>query len=94
MKGIKKLLFLLVISVTSINLALASVNINTAGPSALSNGLKGVGLKKAQAIVAYRKAHGPFHSVAGLERVKGIGPKTVQRNRNNMTTGHASAKKK
>ena len=35
--------------------------------------LKGLGKKRAQAIVSYRQAHGAFKSVAGLVKVKGIG---------------------
>jgi len=38
--------------------------------------LKGIGLKKAQAIVAYRQQMGAFKSVSELINVKGIGAKT------------------
>ena len=66
-------------------LALAApVNVNTAGPSELSSSIKGVGPKKAEAIVDYRKEHGPFHSVAELAKVKGIGPATIEKNRDNL----------
>ena len=40
--------------------------------------LPGVGPAKARRILAYRQRH-PFRTVAELARVKGIGPKTVQR---------------
>ena len=33
--------------------------------------------KQAAAIVAHRAKHGPFESLAALEQVDGIGPKTV-----------------
>jgi competence protein ComEA len=60
-----------------------AVNINTADAQALTK-LKGVGAKKAEAIVAYRKANGAFKTVDQLAEVKGIGAKTVEANRKNI----------
>ena len=57
-----------------------SVNINTADAAALAQGLVGVGQEKAEAIVAYRKEHGPFKSAEQLAEVKGIGDKLVLKN--------------
>ena len=57
-----------------------SVNINTADAATLAQVLDGVGLKKAEAIVAHREAHGRFDSAEDLARVKGIGEATVRRN--------------
>lgn len=56
------------------------VNINTADAATLARVLDGVGLKKAEAIVAHREAHGRFDSADDLARVKGIGEATVRRN--------------
>jgi competence protein ComEA len=61
------------------------VNINTADAKTLDDALLGIGLRKAEAIVAYRKQHGPFKSVDGLDQVKGIGSKTIDSNRARMT---------
>jgi competence protein ComEA len=61
--------------------AFASVNINTADAPAIAKELKGIGDKKAQAIVLYRKQHGPFKTIESLTEVKGIGLKTVEKNR-------------
>ncbi|MEL7187104.1 MAG: ComEA family DNA-binding protein [Pseudomonadota bacterium] len=73
-------------------LALAApVNINTADAETISAELTGIGLAKAKAIVEYRKKHGPFRSVEDLSLVKGIGERTVERNRSDMTV---SANKK
>lgn len=58
-----------------------TVNINTADADALASALKGVGKSKAEAIIAYRKEHGPFKSPEQLSEVKGIGDKLVERNR-------------
>ncbi|MGB0846184.1 MAG: ComEA family DNA-binding protein [Thiolinea sp.] len=49
------------------------VNINTATAAALQENLKGVGEKKAQAIVAYRKEYGEFKTLDEIMEVKGIG---------------------
>lgn len=57
------------------------VNINTADAQTLASVLKGIGPKKAQAIVEWRKLHGAFRSVSQLAEVKGIGDATVEKNR-------------
>ncbi|MFG3447238.1 MULTISPECIES: ComEA family DNA-binding protein [unclassified Stenotrophomonas] len=67
------------------------ININTADASTLQQGLTNVGPHKAQAIVAYRRQHGPFLRVEDLARVKGIGTATVERNRRRMTVGATAA---
>ena len=54
------------------------VNINTADAEAIANALKGIGMKKAKAIVAHRKQlGGKFKSLDQLLEVKGIGEKTL-----------------
>ena len=62
---------------------ISQINLNTASAQELSQ-LAFIGAKKAQAIVEYRKAHGPFKSLEELENVKGIGANTVERNRDRM----------
>jgi competence protein ComEA len=54
------------------------VDINQADATELAT-LKGIGPKKATAIVAYRTAHGSFKTVNDLSKVKGIGAKSVAR---------------
>lgn len=54
------------------------VNINT-GSAADLDKLPGIGAVKAQAIIDYRTQNGPFVTVDDLEKVKGIGPTTVQK---------------
>ena len=74
------------IFVTFLALALSAsiyagpVNINTADALTLSKNIKGVGLKKAQAIVAYREQNGSFKNVEDLKKVKGIGNKLLEKN--------------
>ena len=48
------------------------IDLNTADLYDLQR-LPGIGEKRAQAIVAYREAHGPFQSVEDLTQVSGIG---------------------
>ncbi|MCH8159196.1 MAG: helix-hairpin-helix domain-containing protein [Proteobacteria bacterium] len=57
------------------------VNVNTADAQTISEELSGIGLTKAKAIVDYRKKHGPFKNADELSLVKGIGERTVDRNR-------------
>jgi competence protein ComEA len=65
--------------------AVNPVNINTADVDALSQGLVGVGQSRAEEIVRYREAYGPFFAVDDLAEVKGIGPSTIDKNRARMT---------
>lgn len=65
-------------------LAAAGVNINSADAGQIAQELKGVGSAKAEAIVAYRNAHGAFASVDDLKHVKGINQKTLDRNRDSI----------
>lgn len=52
------------------------VNINTADIHTLQH-VKGIGLKRAQAIIDYRQEHGAFKSVDEVSNVKGIGSKRL-----------------
>ena len=64
----------------------ASVNINSANQKDFAS-LNGIGDKKAVAIVAFRKANGCFKSIDDLVKVKGIGQKIIDKNRDNLTLG-------
>ncbi|MBC9250061.1 competence protein ComEA [Pseudomonas alcaligenes] len=61
------------------------VNLNSADAAALESGLVGIGKVKAQAIVDYRSANGPFASVDELLEVKGIGAATLEKNRDRLS---------
>ena len=72
---------LLLFSVTTFaDDATFAVNVNTASAAEIAEVLVGVGVRKAEAIVAYREAHGRFERMEDLELVKGIGASTVERN--------------
>ncbi len=57
-----------------------AVNINTADAETLSAALKGIGLKKAQDIVAHREQYGQFKTLNELTDVKGVGAGTIAKN--------------
>lgn len=60
------------------------ININTADAPSIVNNLSGVGLKKAEAIIEYRKVNGSFKRIEDLIKVKGIGKKTADKNKKNI----------
>ena len=59
----------------------AGININTADSVALADGLKGVGPRLAESIIAYRETNGRYWAVEDLVQVKGIGARVVEDNR-------------
>lgn len=60
------------------------VNINAATAEVLAESLNGVGLKKAEAIVVYRKLHGNFKQASDLTKVKGIGLALLEKNKQDI----------
>ena len=58
----------------------ATVNINQADAETLANVLVGVGVSRAEAIVAYREENGKFYSAEELTAVRGIGDSTIAKN--------------
>lgn len=92
MKSLRVLLFTIFVSLfaagTSLTASAAeAININTADAISLAKNLNGVGLKKAKAIIAYRDKHGSFKSASDLSKVKGIGSKTVLKNKDYILVG-------
>lgn len=54
------------------------IDLNRADAAGLMR-IKGVGEKTAAAILAYRRAHGPFRDVRDLLQIKGIGEKKLEK---------------
>lgn len=57
------------------------VDINRADAATLAKELKGIGPARAEAIVAWREANGPFKSPEDLVLVQGIGERVLEDNR-------------
>lgn len=62
------------------------VNVNTATQDELET-LPGIGASRAQDIIAFRQANGPFQTVDDLDLVPGIGPATIDGFRDRVTVG-------
>src|SRR3954466_15300624 len=86
----QRLLFALLFMFCS-GAALAAINLNTATKDELV-ALPGVGPAKAQAIIDYRTAHGPFKSVEEVKDVKGIGAKRFEKLKGELTVAGSSTK--
>lgn len=78
---ISSLLFAVSLPVIATN---TTININKANAEQLSE-LSGIGPSKANAIIAYRKAHGPFKDITDITKVKGIGPKLLEHDKPQLT---------
>jgi len=89
----RKFILALIMCVALAGTALAVVNINTASKEELTT-IKGIGEKRAQEIIDYRKKNGDFKSVDDLEKVPGIGPGTMKQIRSQVTvSGKTTADK-
>ncbi|MEA3487476.1 MAG: ComEA family DNA-binding protein [Thermodesulfobacteriota bacterium] len=91
MKRSRKIFVLLVVVlfvISMVPVALAEeggkININTAPVEELVK-LNRIGPKYAERIVQYRETNGPFVKVEDIVMVKGIGPKTLDINKDVMT---------
>ena len=61
----------------------AKINLNQANVVQLQE-LSGIGLKKAEAIIAYRQKNGKFQNIEQLQQVKGIGPALFAKNKQRL----------
>jgi len=68
----------------------AAVDLNTATTEQLQS-VNGIGPKKAEAIVEYRKKNGQFKTVNDLDKVPGFGKSTLDKVKNEITVGGAQA---
>lgn len=93
MRNSKKLLAILLVATFFITCVPAiwageeakKININQASVEEIAV-LKNIGPKYVERIVEYRQANGPFKSPEDLMKVQGIGPKTLELNKDLITT--------
>ena len=86
MKLFNSILLTLLLSLPLLAFSAESININTADKEALMSVIKGVGDKKAAAIITYRKENGPFKSIDELTNIKGIGQGIIDKHREMLST--------
>jgi competence protein ComEA len=91
MKLLVRLIFSAALGVAASAFAGMQVDVNTADARTLAQALDGIGLSKAEAIVAYRNQHGPFETLADLAKVDGIGPHLIEKNRESIVFGKPQA---
>ncbi len=87
MKMFQSIIAALFLSLAVVQTGLAedlSVDVNTASVEELAEALHGVGMAKARAIVEYRDENGTFEHIDELVNVRGIGLRTVDRNRDRI----------
>jgi competence protein ComEA len=65
-------------------MAAEKINLNTATLEELIT-LDRIGPEYAQRIIDYRETNGPFEKIEDIVKVKGIGPKTFEANKDRLT---------
>ena len=81
MDMLRKCLFTLLLTLPLLTVAAGeTVNINTADKEVLMT-IKGIGEKRAEAIIAYREKNGPFKTIDQLAEIRGVGQMFVDNNR-------------
>ena len=86
MSILSNILLSILLLVPILSFAADAIDINTADKAALMTVIKGVGEKRAEAIIAYREKNGPFKSIDELAEVSGIGQSIVDANRDVLKT--------
>ena len=83
---VRAAVFMLALVITPLTASAAElVDINRADAATMIENWKGIGEKKAKAIVAYRKKNGNFSSIDDLQNVTGIGEGIIKNNRKYMS---------
>jgi len=82
----KHLIFPIMLSLISTSALAEPVDLNVASAQEIARSLHGIGLSKAQKIIEYRIRFGPIDTPEELLAIKGIGEKTLEKNRANIIT--------
>ena len=86
MKLINSFILTFLLTLPIIGFSTEAININSADKETLMSVIKGVGEKKAEAIIQYRETNGPFKSIDELSNIKGIDIGIIEKNKHNLTT--------
>ncbi len=81
MQGCRNLFYGLVVGLAPVLVSAGPVNINTADAETLAAELTGIGPALAAAIVTDRQTNGLFPNAESLMRVRGIGERVIELNR-------------
>ncbi len=74
----------LILAFASVSIAEEKININSAGQEQLMQ-LEKIGPSYADRIIEYREKNGKFEKPEDILKVKGIGPKTYELNKDRIT---------
>ena len=77
---LKRCIFAVLLTLPVLTFAGETININTANKEMLMS-VKGIGEKRAEAIITYREKNGPFKSIDQLSEIKGVGRFFIDNNR-------------
>ncbi len=80
MEILRRFIFTVLLILPTLVFAGEIININTADKEVLMS-VKGIGERRAEAIINYRNEHGPYKSIDQLAEIKGIGQALVDANR-------------
>ncbi|MEE4244501.1 MAG: helix-hairpin-helix domain-containing protein [Kangiellaceae bacterium] len=72
-------------AIKTVDQAITKVNLNKASAVQIATAMKGIGIKKAEAIIDLRNKLGGFKTIEQILDVKGIGEKTLAKNRMYLT---------
>ena len=84
MEMFQKLVIAVLLCICAQGVIADPVDINSADKATLMT-VKGVGERRAEAIIAWREKNGPFNSVDQLMEVEGIGQSTLDANKDLLT---------
>ena len=94
MRCVKHIAILAVLVMFGFSVQAGPVDINTATADEIATAMSGIGSAKAKMIVEYRTSNGDFASVDDISKVKGVGQKTLEKNRINIYVSKRDGKAK
>ena len=84
MEVLKRCILVVLLILPTILFAGDTIDINSADKEVLMS-VKGIGEKRAEAIIKHRNENGPFQSIDQLVEVKGVSQSLVDANRENLS---------